>query len=130
MMNNNNNNNSRRNVVKEDAPIMRSVQIQSAVAPTPLMPGRSAMAPTTKIAPQKIARSVEKAWKVHDLRPLPSFYRLERTHLTIDDASAEKVSMRIADCLRQESVSATFNDDEVRCRDFIACECAEILNTT
>lgn len=115
-----NNNNNPRHVVKEDAPVMRSVQIQSAppsLSAPPIMPGRSMIA-SSKTAPgrQQEKSLLNNAWKVHNLRPVPSFYKLERTHLSIKDASAEEVSHRIAECLRQESVSATFNDDEVRAR--------------
>ena len=115
------NNNQRR--IVEDAPQMRSVKIQSSTpamqAPPPMPFGRGvvSLAPT-KIAPtnQYTATSapVGKAWKVSQLRPVPSFYKLERTHLKIDDAAVEEIASRIADCLRQESVHATFNDEEVR----------------
>lgn len=99
---------------------MRSVKIQSqvpAMQMPPPMPFRGAVnvAPS-KIAPTnqstKTSAPVGKAWKVSQLRPVPSFYKLERTHLKIDDASVEEIASRIADCLRQESVYATFNDEE------------------
>jgi hypothetical protein len=114
--------NNQRRVVKEDAPVMRSVRIQSAapsLAP-PSMPFGVSVAPT-KIAPKTQISSapaprslVDKAWKVSQLRPLPTFYKLERTHLKIDDAPAAEIASRIAACLRQESVFAIFNDEEVR----------------
>lgn len=113
---NNGNNNQRR--VVEDAPQMRSVRIGSAApamqAPPPMPFGRTTLAPT-KIAPTNqinTATSVDKGWKISPLRPVPSFYKLERTHLKINDASPEQIAARIADCLRQESVYATFNDEE------------------
>lgn len=112
--------NNQRNVVKEDAPVMRSVQILSqapSMQAPPIPFGRVSVAPSkTAIAPKvQLGESVsvvDKAWKVSQLRPVPSFYRLERTHLKIDDASAGEIATRIADCLRQESVHATFNEDE------------------
>jgi hypothetical protein len=102
---------------------MRSVRIQSAapsLAPLPMPFGVSVaptkIAPKTQISsgPAPSLRVVDKAWKVSQLRPLPSFYKLERTHLKIDDASAAEIASRIAACLRQESVYAIFNDEEVR----------------
>lgn len=116
-------NNNQRRVVKEDAPQMRSVRIQSSVPsmqapPMPFGRGVTSLAPA-KLAPTSqittgstTAKVVDKAWKVSQLRPVPSFYKLERTHLKIDDASVEEISSRIADILRQESVYATFNDEE------------------
>lgn len=110
-------NNQQRRIV-EDAPQMRSVKIQSLApalqAPPPMPFGRGAVS----VAPSKIATTNQsttaagKAWKVSQLRPVPSFYKLERTHLKIDDVSVEEIASRIADCLRQESVYATFNDEE------------------
>ena len=113
------NNNQRR--IVEDAPVMRSVRVQSSTpAMAPPMPfGRgvvsmapSKIAPTNQVgAPPPVAT---KAWKVSQLRPVPTFYKLERTHIKITDASVEDIASRIADCLREESVYATFNDDQVR----------------
>ena len=114
------NNNQRR--IVEDAPEMRSVMIQSstpamqAPPPMPFARGVVSTAPT-KIAPtnQRVSAPVAtKAWKVSQLRPVPAFYKLERTHIRINDASVEEIASRIADCLREESVYATFNDEEVR----------------
>lgn len=84
------------------------------MAPPPMPMGRSMLAPT-KITPTiqtQSSTAVDKAWKVSQLRPVPSFYKLERTHLKINDASPQQIAARIADCLRQESVYATFNDEE------------------
>ena len=118
--------NIQRRVVKEDTPVMRSVRIQSAtpsMAPPPPMPFGVVVAPSkislkspTSSAPAPTV-VVDKAWKVSQLRPLPSFYKLERTHIKIDDASAAEIASRIAACLREESVYAVFNDDEVSTHD-------------
>ena len=123
--NSNNNNQQRRTVVKEDAPQMRSVRIQAAPVTPPMLFGRTTVGPSKAAAPTSqmtttatTANStptvVDHAWKVSQLRPVPSFYRLERTHLKIGDATVQDISDRIAACLREESVSATFHNDEVR----------------
>ncbi|CAB9529865.1 expressed unknown protein [Seminavis robusta] len=110
-----------RRVIKEERPEMRSVRIQPAapsMAPPMPMPfgGRTNLAhnktQSPQSAPATTSGTVNKAWKISQLRPVPSFYRLERTHLKIADASVTEIAARIADCLREESVYAVFDDDE------------------
>jgi len=111
-------NNNQHRVVKEDAPQQPAM---SSMAP-PMPFGQSVVSTTpAKITPtSQISTStkptavVGKAWKISQLRPVPSFYKLERTHIKIDDASASEIAMRITEVLRQESVRATFHDEEVR----------------
>lgn len=115
-------NNNKQQRVVEDAPQYRSVQIQSAPPAMPL--GRTTVGPskispsTSKINTSKstvvIAPTTKAAWKVSQLRPVPSYYRLERTHLKISDVSCQEITSNIAACLKEESVSATFYNDEVR----------------
>ena len=124
-------NNNKQQRVVEDAPIYRSVQIQSAQVAPPAMPlGRTTVGPSNKVSSTSkintsnstVIRSSaattlttsKPAWKVSQLRPVPSFYRLERTHLKIGDATCEEITSRITACLKEESVSATFYNDEVR----------------
>ena len=117
-----NNNSKQQQRVVEDAPHYRSVQIQSAPPAMPL--GRTTVGPskispsTSKINTSKstvvAAKTTKTAWKVSQLRPVPSFYRLERTHLKISDVTCQEITSRIAACLKEESVSATFYNDEVR----------------
>ena len=105
-------NNQRR--VVEDVPQMRSVQIHSAhpvAPPRPFPAALSLAAPKVTAAP---TNQISAAWKITQLRPVPTFYKLERTHIKINDCTAQEIAGRIADCLRQESVYATFNDEEVR----------------
>jgi len=104
---------------------MRSVRIHSsapAMAPAPMPFGRgvvslapSKMAPasrsvvTTTATP---APSADNSWKVDQLRPVPSYYKLERSHLKIADASVSDITMRISRCLCGDSICATFNGEE------------------
>ena len=97
---------------------MRSVRIQPAMSSmAPPMPFGQSVVSTTpaKITPtSQISTTTEPTAKISQLRPVPSFYKLERTHIKIDDASASEIAMRITEVLRQESVRATFHDEEVR----------------
>lgn len=123
-MSSNNNNNQQQRRIVEDAPQMRSVRIQQpSVAPA--MPfGRAAVgstktalvAPTTsqKLMTPPGSTTKAPAWNVNSnqLQAVPSYYRLERTHLMIDNVAVAEIASRIAACLREESVSATFHNDE------------------
>jgi hypothetical protein len=112
-INNNNNNND----IVPEMPQMRSVLIRSLVEPS--MPGRNSFGVSAKAAPwiqnpsTKIAVvGVRSSWKPVNVPKLPEMYPLERSHVSIPDADAVEIAMRIADCLRKESIAATF--EEVR----------------
>lgn len=100
-----------------DVPIMRSMMVAPAAAPS-LLRGAS---PTLKDpALQSTTQTTSKAqkapatWDVAaTITPLPSIYMLERTHTTVDAAPAV-VAQRILDCLRRLSVYATYENTEVR----------------
>jgi len=124
-MSTNTNSQQHRRIV-EDVPQMRSVRIQSAPTTTPLgvppmmqpFGGRTAAVGSVKSAPSttKPFASYSSPWKIdslQQLRPIPSYYRLERTHLKIGDVSCTDIANRIVSCLRDESVSATFHTEEV-----------------
>jgi len=54
-------------------------------------------------------------WDVRSLAPIPAFYQLERSHVTISDSTPPQVlAQRISSCLRKESIAAKYNDQEVR----------------
>lgn len=109
-----NNNNQQREIVP-DAPIMRSMMVMSAAPSIPLRAEPLAKEPrmtrTTKRATQAPA-----AWKLDEtsVMPLPSIYVLERTHTTVE-ATPSEIANRVSDCLRRESIYASFNNKEVRC---------------
>ncbi|KAL7565917.1 hypothetical protein ACA910_021500 [Epithemia clementina (nom. ined.)] len=113
--------------IVEDAPRMRSMQVKP-LTPTLLMPlaplskSRTTPAPlpnkattsttttsttTTHSPPSRSAR-----WEVGSLEPIPLIYVLERTHVFCND-SAGNIAQRIAECLRTNSMAATFRQKEV-----------------
>lgn len=98
-----------------DAPIMRSMMVAPAV---PTIPRRVA-APLAKQALHSSASAATTkratlSWNLEEtaVLPLPSIYMLERTHTTVNGSPAE-IAKRIAECLRQESVQATYKSQEV-----------------
>jgi hypothetical protein len=111
----------------EDSPRLRSV----AMGPSqPLMSLRSVAVPPAKpfaapslrmesasMSKQKTATREEPAeWcsKVQPVQPVPAYYCLERTHTVVSNCAPHVLAQRISDCLCEESVSATFEGNEVR----------------
>jgi len=125
--NNNNNNNSneaRRPKIVEDVPTFNSVAMMPAMAP--MMPLRSAAAPLMKQAPMgaqivdtALIDAIERKplketpWIVSKPLTIPSYYKLERSHVFVPNASPTEVSKRIAECLRIESIAATYDNTQV-----------------
>jgi hypothetical protein len=110
----------------EDGPIMRSVALHPATSPI-------SMLRATAVAPKEMLRVADpsemmgklhiktapaapasKRWNVTRLSPIPSYYRLERTHISVED-SVGAVASRIVEALYSNSVAATFCDREVCC---------------
>jgi len=120
----NNSNEARRPKIVEDAPTFNSVAMMPAMAP--MMPLRSAAAPPMKHAPMG-AQTVEPAfidtterkplketpWIVSKALTIPSYYQLERSHVFVPNSSPTEVSKRIAECLRIESIAATYDNTQV-----------------
>jgi len=112
-------NNEQSNILPE-APIMRSMMVVPAVPSIPLRAGPLAMEskfqqPRTTKRTSSATTAPAAMWNVDEttLMSLPSIYMLERTH-TIVEAPPADVAMRIMDCLRRESISASYNSREVR----------------
>jgi len=105
--------------IVEDSPRMQSVALHS---PSPIRLPRAA--PLAKAPPQRIALSEGSnkiaptsqqqgdLWKVETLKALPIAYLVERTNVYVPDATPQEVASRVADCLRQESIAATYNNSE------------------
>lgn len=119
MSSNNNNNNSNKNNsdIVPDMPQMRSVLIRSSVEPA--MPGPNKFGGLAKSdawiqnhSAKTAVVGVRSSWKPVNVPKLPEMYPLERSHVSIPDADAVEIARRIADCLRKESITATF--EEVR----------------
>ena len=128
-MSNNDDEQQRRPKIVEDGPVMRSVAMMPSMAP--MIPLRSfpvlhkpspcqheALEPflDSKAAPV-VACS---PWKVSKALAIPSYYKMERTHIFVPDGSPLEVSERIADCFFKESIAATFDNKQVCCIHCIA----------
>jgi len=123
-MSNNNNNETRRPRIVEDGPTFNSVPMMPAMV-APSMPLRTAPLMPTKHAVQQWDPQVQSyvdrkplaettaPWEVSKALAMPSYYQLERTHVTVPDATSIEVSERIAKCLCQESIAATFDNKQV-----------------
>jgi hypothetical protein len=58
--------------------------------------------------------STATTWKVQELMALPPMHLLERCNVYVSNTEPAIVAQRIAECLRTQSIAATFFDDEVR----------------
>jgi len=103
----------------EDSPQMRSVAMVSRrplTVPSPRSFGlakTSYSSPVVNPVPKNAPLLAATSWKVNQLLPLPTNYLLERTNIYVADLDPQKVADNIADCLRKESISATYDDEEV-----------------
>jgi hypothetical protein len=117
--NNNNNSNSNNDEIAPDTPVFTSMLIRSA---SPAMPGPRSVnhvakqqrfeAPVLKSrAPLAVESNTATAsWEPHRIPQLPEYYPLERSHVSMKNVDRMEVCNRIAECLRTESVSATFTE--------------------
>mmetsp|Transcript_30043 Transcript_30043/g.49637 ORF Transcript_30043/g.49637 Transcript_30043/m.49637 type:complete len:368 (-) Transcript_30043:135-1238(-) len=121
----NNNNMNDNNDIAPDMPEMRSVLIRSSAPAMPQMRSFS----DTKQAPQ-YAPIVRKqapidisvaptptptstiTWQPSSVPQLPDYYPLERSHVTITNVDCAEVAHRISECLRNESIAATFTENK------------------
>lgn len=114
----------KRPAIVEDKPQMRSVSMMSAPPPIPLR--HAAVPPPLKFGAalskkqqisydSKEPQPVEGGprWRVTTPLVKPSYHEFERTHLTIQGVPCTEISKRIDDCLKRESIAATFDDREV-----------------
>lgn len=104
------------NDIAPDVPQMRSVLIRSAEAPS--IPSRSSLQFNSKsgkphclsyVVPSIKSRAGS-SWKPCNVPKLPEVYMLERSHVSIPDADALEIAERIAECLRTQSITASFDD--------------------
>ena len=114
--------NNEQEKIVEDGPQMRSVTLSSASPmsvpiPSPFSLERSKPAPVVDPIPQKSLVEIEKTrgsvWNVVSAPPLPPMYFLERTKVYVSGTPVGEIAFRVADCLRKDSIAATFNDREV-----------------
>ena len=117
----------------EDSPQMRSVAMVSRQPLTVPSPRSFGLAKKTSqsspvvtavnpVVPKNalLPMSATTSWKVNQLLlPLPTNYLLERTNIYVADLEPQKVADNISDCLRKESISATYDDEEVSPKKFI-----------
>lgn len=106
--------------ITEDAPQMRSVALHSAMPTVPAFPRAGEivkqapfLASTPVVAGAETHREYNVSWKVPALTSLPSVYFLERTNTHVANVSPQEVGRRISECLRTESIAATFHENEV-----------------
>jgi len=115
----------------EDAPRMRSCLLLPQRS-NPLMPFPMAMSmpirrpfsiAQKKIHPRSSGQVINKTtdsdnkstnnmldWKVAKLERIPKIHVLERTHVSVSNATAQEVARRITDCFQKESIKANFDD--------------------
>jgi hypothetical protein len=112
--------NSDKQEIVEDVPQMRSVAMHSPMA----IPLSRSFPLANKVAPSRLVVSEDDhkvvsttaSWKVNDLVHLPSMHLLERSNVYVSNTEPFVVAQRIAECLRSQSIAATFFDNEVRPR--------------
>jgi hypothetical protein len=115
-----------RQVVTEDGPEYRSVQMMgpltgppmprfvASIAPPPPMkfsakPSKTAFQDDRK----QIRSSSPTAWKVVELTSLPTNYLLERTNVSVENTTPQVVADRIVDCLRLMSIASSTTNNSL-----------------
>ena len=105
------------NDIAPDVPQMRSVLIRSAEVPS--IPSRSSLQFNSKSGKPLSSLSyvvsstksnAGSSWRPCNVPKLPEIYILERSHVSIPDADALEIAERIAECLRTQSITASFDD--------------------
>jgi hypothetical protein len=81
----------------------------SIAPPKPLSRSSASSAEPISKSPRSVAPV--QVWTVNDLVSLPAVYPLERTNVYVDNSAAQEVADRICECLRIESISATFDEE-------------------
>jgi hypothetical protein len=114
----NNLGNSDKQEIVEDVPRMMSVAMHSSPMAIPLprsFPLREKVTPSRLVASDDNHKVVSAgaSWKVNELVHLPSMHLLERSNVYISNTEPSVVAQRIAECLRSQSIHATFFDNEV-----------------
>jgi hypothetical protein len=110
--------------IVEDTPRMRSVSMMTAspsqtlIREAPSLVKRFNSVPEVKSPPIVLATpakvpSLPPTWAISALPCIPLYYQLERTHAKVS-AEPAVVAQRVSDCLRNQSMSTVYNDDEVR----------------
>lgn len=115
--------------IVEDAPRMRSVSMLSALPPAQSLIREAPALKEYVSVPQRLlfekasqspiplqttcVPSIPSAWTAPTLQLVPLYYQLERTHAKIK-AEAPVVALRVTDCFRNQSMSASYHEDEVR----------------
>ena len=90
--------------------MVRSAAPSLSLRSEPLAKEPAALVRTTKTTGTKDPV----VWNVEEtVVSLPAIYMLERTHTTVEASPAE-VAKCIIDCLRRESIYASYDDKEVR----------------
>jgi hypothetical protein len=85
----------------------------------PPMPRSFSIAPSKPLrrpAVEQISKSQQstapvQVWRINELVSLPAIYPLERTNVYVDNSAGQDVADRICECLRIESISATFDEE-------------------
>jgi hypothetical protein len=88
----------------------------SMAPPMPRSFSRAPPKPQRISSVEPISKSQQSAapvqvWRVNEMVSLPAIYPLERTNVYVDNIAAQEVADRICECLRIESISATFDEE-------------------
>jgi hypothetical protein len=92
-----------------DTPEMRSVLISSA---PPSRLGvrfeKESVLKQSKVA--VVPKGSSSSWKPASVPQVPDDYRLSRSHILVKDVDGCQIANRIAECLRKESLTASFQE--------------------
>lgn len=119
-MNSTSNSNSDKQEIVEDVPQMMSVAMHSPMA----MPSIRSSPSMNKASPSRLVVSdgdhkvtstgpASSFWNLNTLVALPSMHLSERSNVYVSNTEPAVVAQRIAECLRSQSIAATFFDNEV-----------------
>jgi len=102
--------------IEADTPEMRSVLIRQSptmmAAPSPLQLPKMPAVSTPVISKPSEAKC---NWELGTVPKIPELYHVGRSRVTVSNCEGREIASRISECLRQQSLSVTFEENTAVC---------------
>jgi len=117
------NNNNNEQEIAPETPEMKSVLIRSAPRTMMPAPSQRLQLPKMPTMPQfskpssssSPATTTKYNWELETIPKIPEPYHVGRTRATVSNCEGSEIVSRISECLRQQSLSVTFDENTAVC---------------
>jgi len=102
--------------IAPDTPEMRSILIRSA--PTMMTaPSRMQLPKIPTVTTSVLSKTLaaKGSWELETIPKVPELYHVGRSRVTISNCEGREIASRISECLRQQSLSVTFEENTAVC---------------